>query len=194
MAKRSREQTGLYIEAGNFGDRLPISGQLWSVSFAKDFDIAWGNIVRFPIKQETFTSFAVNNDGINQAFKHAAIVPAPRKWKFRVKQRLITRKKTSDGHVAEQILASSLPVFYHGFRVGRSRHFFFEQLLCGIDSTFPIQTLKEFVPPAPVKNRQSIEPRTCSYVCRNFRIERAWCDFLHEFRSAFRSALEFAGR
>src|SRR5215470_9719428 len=111
-----------------------------------------------------------------------------------MKQRLITRKEVSDGRVAEQILARSGPVSYCGFRVGRSRHFLFEQLLCGIDSTFPVQTLEEFVPPAPVKDRQSIEPRTCSYVCRNFRIERAWCNFSHEFRSAFLSALEFAGR
>src|SRR5690242_8700530 len=101
LTKRGREQTGLYIEAGNFGDRLPISSQLRPVSFAKDFDIAWGNIVRLPIKQKTLASLAVDDDGINQPLKNAAIVPAPGKWKFRVKQRLITRKKTSDGDVGE---------------------------------------------------------------------------------------------
>ena len=126
MAKRGREQAGFYFEAGNLRDRLPISGQLWPVSFAKDFDVAWGNIVRFPIKQKTPASFAVNHDRIDQAFKHAAIVSAPRKWKFRMKQRFIARKKTSDGGVAEQIPARGVPVFYRGFRVGRNRQFFFE--------------------------------------------------------------------
>src|SRR5439155_20717783 len=40
IAKRSREQTGFHFEAGNLRHRLPISGQLWAVTLAKDFDIA----------------------------------------------------------------------------------------------------------------------------------------------------------
>src|SRR5262249_27262902 len=124
--KRSREQAGFYFETGNLRDRLPIGGQLWAVSFAKDFDIAWENIVRFPIKQKTSASFAVNHDRIDQAFKHVAIVSAPRKWKFCMKERFIARKKTSDGGVTEQIPARGFPVFDCGFRVGRNRQFFFE--------------------------------------------------------------------
>ena len=58
--------------------------------------------------------------------EHAAIISEPRKWKFRVKQRFIAHKKTSDGGVAEQIPARGVPVFYCGFRVGRNRQFFFE--------------------------------------------------------------------
>src|SRR5207245_10187660 len=86
--------------------------QLWPVGFAKDLDIAWGNIVRFPIKQKRPASFAVNHDRIDEAFKHAAIVSATRKWKFRMKQRFIARMKTSNDDVAEQMLARGVPVLY----------------------------------------------------------------------------------
>ena len=76
-----------------------------------------------------------------------------------MKQRFIARKKASDGGVTEQIPARGVPVFFCGFRVRRSRQSFFEQLLSGIDSTFPIQALEKFVPPAPIERGEIIKPR-----------------------------------
>ena len=45
--------------------------------------------------------------------------------------------------------------FTAAFSVGRNRQLFFEQLLRGIDSALPIQTLEKFVPPAAVERGQS---------------------------------------